>query len=355
MDNLLLRKKTSMEKEIHQQPLILQKILDSFLTDNDEILLDVPNDVKKVVLVASGSSYHCARYGADLFGKVADVEARAIYSSEFLLKPKVPSDNGILYIFITQSGETSDTLRAAKRAKQMEMPIMCITNKEQSSIWEIADYKINCLAGEEKSIAATKSFTAQMLCLYFITLKYAQKKGMDITERLEALRTLPSVIEKTFDYRKKVVQLAKLLKKSKNIVITADGISYALAKEASLKIKETSYLNINANILGEFMHGHVAVLNNKCSLIYVSASGVSYTAMKNLEKIKKDYNPPIYIIGKIHENLSPNLNITIDNDDATMRMFSNAVIIQMLALEIALMLGRDVDKPKGLQKVVKEN
>ena len=91
MENLLLRKKTSMEKEIHQQPLILSKILKSFLTDNNEITLEVPDNIKKIVLVASGSSYHCARYGADLFGQVADMEARAIYSSEFLLKPKVPS------------------------------------------------------------------------------------------------------------------------------------------------------------------------------------------------------------------------------------------------------------------------
>lgn len=355
MENLLLRKKTSMEKEIHQQPLILSRILKSFLTDDNEIKLDVPENIKKIVLVASGSSYHCARYGADLFGQVADMEARAIYSSEFLLKPKVPADGDLLYIFITQSGETSDTLRAAKKAKQLNMPIMCITNKEYSSIWEISDYKVDCHAGEEKSIAATKSFTSQMLCVYLLTLKFAQIHGVDITDKLNIVRTLPKVVEETFDFRKKIVQLAKLLKRKKNIVITADGISYALAKEASLKIKETSYLNVNANILGEFMHGHVAVLNNSCSLIYISATGVSYTAMKNLMKIKKDYNPPIYVIGRSHENIVPNLNITIDNGDATMRMFSNAVVIQMLALEIALLLGRNVDKPKGLHKVVKEN
>lgn len=355
MANLLSRKMTSMEHEIHEQPKILQQIIDSFVGEDHEIRLNAPKEIKKIVLVASGSSYHCARYGADLFGRVADMEARAIYSSEFLLKPKVPTDDGILYLFITQSGETSDTLRAAKRAKQLQMPVMCITNKENSSIWELADYKIDCHAGEEKSIAATKSFTAQMLCLYLLTLKYAVQKGMDVSDRIDTVKSLPKVVEETFGFRKKILQLAKLLRKSKNIVITADGISYALAKEASLKIKETSYLNINANILGEFMHGHVAVLNNSCSLMYISASGVSYSAMKNLEKIKKDYNPPIYIIGRSHENIVPNLNITIDNEDVTMRMFSNAVVIQVLALEIALLLGRNVDKPKGLEKVVIES
>ena len=154
---------------------------------------------------------------------------------------------------------------------------------------------------------------------------------------------------------KKINQLAGMLKKEKNFIITADGISYALAKEAALKIQETSYLNVTAIILGEFMHGHVAVLNNKIPLIYVSASGVSYSAAKNLEKIKKDYNPPIYIIGRSHERITPNFNITIDNEDTVLRMFSNAVVIQMLALEIAKKLGRNVDKPKGLVKVVTEN
>lgn len=354
MENFLNKHKTSMELEIHEQPEILSKILESFIDKDDNILIDIPEETTKIVLVASGSSYHCARYAADLFGQVSNLEARAIYSSEFLLKPKIPIDNGILYIFITQSGETSDTLRAANRAKQLDMKIMCITNKENSTMWDLADYKINCHAGEEKSIAATKSFSAQMLCVYLVALKYAQVKNSNIADRITVLKTLPDVIKETFELHKKIKSLAKFLKKYSSLIITADGISYALAKEASLKIKETSYLNVNANILGEFMHGHVAVLNNKCALIYVSASGVSYSAAKNLEKIKKDYNPPICIIGRSHERIVPNFNITINNEDSTIRMFSNAVVIQLLALEIALALGRNVDKPKGLQKVVKE-
>ena len=352
---LILSKKTCMDLEIHEQPAILGKIIEEYISDDGKILLDLPNDVKNIVLVASGSSYHCARFGADLFGQVANISARAIYSSEYLLKPKAPDSKDILYIFITQSGETSDTLRAAKRAKQLGMRIACITNNPKSSMNELADYSINCFAGIEKSIAATKSFTAQMLCVYVLALKYAQMREIDTTERIDNLRTLPEVILQTFDMQKKIQQFAGMLKKEKNFIITADGISYALAKEAALKIKETSYLNVTAIILGEFMHGHVAVLNNKMPLIYVSASGVSYSAAKNLEKIKKDYNPPIYIIGRSHERITPNFNITIENDDAVLRMFSNAVVIQMLALEIAKRLGRNVDKPKGLVKVVKEN
>lgn len=354
MVSFIPHKKSCMELEIHEQPTILAKILSEYLTFEGDLKIEVPENTKNIVLVASGSSYHCARFGADLFGKVANMSARAIYSSEFLLKPKVPDDEGTVYIFITQSGETSDTLRAAKRAKQLGMTIICITNSNKSSIWNLSDYKINCFAGVEKSIAATKSFTAQMLCLYLLTLKYAQKSDIDIKDYIEDIKTLPRILNETFDMSKKIQQLAKMLKKEKNFIITADGISYAMAKEAALKIQETSYLNVTAIILGEFMHGHVAILSNKIPLIYISASGVSYSAAKNLAKIKQDYNPPIYIIGRSHERITPNFNITIDNDSPVLRMFSNAVVIQLLALFIANKLGRNVDKPKGLVKVVKE-
>ena len=355
MESFISNKKTCMDLEIHEQPVILGKIIEEYISKDGIVNLDLPKEINNVILVASGSSYHCARFGADLFGKIADISARAIYSSEYLLKPKAPADENSLYIFITQSGETSDTLRAAKRAQQMGMKIVCITNNQKSSISKISDYTINCFAGIEKSIAATKSFTAQMLCCYIMTLKYAQLKGFNISENIEHIRTLPYVVLQTFDMNKKITQLANMLKKEKSFIVTADGISYAMAKEAALKIQETSYLNVTGIILGEFMHGHVAILNNKMPLLYISASGVSYSAAKNLEKIKKDYNPPIYIIGRSHERITPNFNITIDNDDWILRMFSNAIIIQMLALKIAKKLGRDVDKPKGLVKVVTEN
>ena len=143
------------------------------------------------------------------------------------------------------------------------------------------------------------------------------------------------------------------LSKYKNIIVCADGISYALAKEAALKIKETSYINVTSSILGEFMHGHVAVLNNKAVLIYILADDLTYTATKNLNKIKDDYNPPICIIGNKNVKIKSTFNVNIDCESAMVKYFCDVVIIQLLALEIALKLHRNVDKPHGLNKVVK--
>lgn len=356
MANLQIQKVgSSMEKEIREQPKILELILENYVAADGYIILNAPTKTDKIVLVASGSSYHCARFSAEVFGLIAEIEARAIYSSEFLLKKIVPHDKNVLYIFISQSGETTDTLSALNKAKQLGMKTMCLTNKENSTAWQTADYRINCHAGEEKSIASTKALTAQMLCLYLLALKYAKIRGLDISERLKQLKKLPSIIEDTIALTDKIKPFARFLSKYKNIIIAADGISYALAKEACLKIKETSYINVMSHILGEFMHGHLAVLNNKKTvLVYVSSEELSYSAIKNLEKIKRDYNPPICVIGTSSERINSTFNIDLEVEDNILKMFSNAVISQILALKIAEKLNRNVDKPKGLKKIVTE-
>lgn len=341
-----------MEQEIFEQADILDNLLRNNLKDG-EICLDVPQDIKKIVIVASGSSYHCARFAADLFGNLAGMEARAIYSSEFLLKSAVPHDNDILYIFITQSGETSDTNSALKKAKELGMRTLCITNRKDSTIWQAADFKVDCRAGEEKSIAATKSLTTQMLCCTLIVLKYAQYKGIDISNYIEQLKTLAPAIRKTFELHSSIKGCADFLAKFKNIVITADGISYAIAKEASLKIKETSYINVYSNILGEFMHGHVAILNNKPVLIHISVDDLSYTAIKNLNKIEEDYGAPLCVIGSSNEKIKTKFHIDINCESEIVKSFCLVVIVQLLALETAQNLRRNVDKPHGLHKVVK--
>lgn len=355
MVNMIKKKPSSMEAEIFQQPEILETILKNYVAEDGYIILNAPPKADKIVLVASGSSYHCARFAAEVFGEVAEIEARAIYSSEFLLKKIVPHDKNVLYIFITQSGETTDTLSALNKAKQLGIQAMCITNKENSTAWLTSDYRINCHAGEEKSIASTKALTAQMLCLYLLALKYAQIKNIDSKAHFAALKQLPDIIRQTLDLESKIKPFAKFLSKYKNIILAADGVSYALAKEACLKIKETSYINVMSHILGEFMHGHLAVLNNKKTvLVYVSSEELSYSTIKNLEKIKKDYNPPLCIIGTSSERIKTSYNIDLEVEDRILKMFSNIVIVQLLALKIAEKLNKNVDKPKGLRKIVTE-
>lgn len=344
--------KSSMEYEIYEQPEILENLFNTHVYDNNYILFDIPTDIEKIIFVASGSSYHCSRFGADLFGNVANIEAGAIYSSEFLLKAAVPHDENILYVFITQSGETSDTNQALKRAKELGMRTLCITNKKGSTIWKAADFKIDCCAGEEKSIAATKSLTTQMLCVTLLVLKYAAHKGIDIKPYLDNLKILPQKMREALALHKEIKKVAKAISKYKIIVVTADGISYALAKEASLKIKETSYICTLSSILGEFMHGHVAVLNNKkTAQIHIAVENMSETALNNLRKIRDDYKTPLYLIGNSGINADCALNI--ECSDSIVKSFCLIAIVQLLALETAKTLHRNVDKPHGLHKVVK--
>lgn len=348
------RKQSCMESEIFEQAKISQDILDSYLNKDGTINIETPSDITRIIIVASGSSYHCARYAAELFGSISKIEARAVYSSEFLLNETIAHQDGILYIFITQSGETTDTNRALDKAKEFGVKTLCITNKENSTIWNATEYKVACHAGDEKSIAATKSFTSQLLCSTLLALKFAQDKGIDIYDYIPDIKTIPSFIELTYSLQPKIKELAKFISKYKHIVITADGQSYALAKEASLKIKETSYLNTNSSILGEFMHGHVAILNNRRSvLIYILNNNFTYSAIKNLNTIKENYNPPICLIGNRTNQVKSAYNINIECEKPIVKTFCIAVMIQLLALETALRLKKNVDKPHGLNKVVK--
>lgn len=350
---LIKRKKSSMEIEIFAQSKIAEQIIEDYITDG-QINIETPQGINRVILVASGSSYHCARYCASLLGSVADIEARAIYSSEFLLQHKIADSDDILYIFITQSGETTDTNSALLKAKEHGIKTLCITNKENSSIWNASQYHIACHAGEEKSIAATKSFTSQLLCATILVLKLACDKGIDVRDLIRDLNDIPDVIGKAYKIHSKVKQTARFLSRYKSIVMSADGENYAFAKEASLKIKETSYINTCSYILGEFMHGHVAVLNNaKSAMIYISNSDLNYNAIKNLNNIKENYKPPICVIGNSTNQIKSTYNLNINCTKPIIKTFGIVVIIQLLALEIALKLHRNVDKPHGLNKVVK--
>jgi len=172
---------------------------------------------------------------------------------------------------------------------------------------------------------------------------------------VNSLFYIPAILEKALARRDLIKKFAKHLAKENTVIMTADGISYSLAKEGALKIKETSYKNISAAILGEFMHGHVAVLNNKSTLIFISVDEPTERSISNLNKIKADYNPTLVVIGVSSDKIKPDLHLNVECENEIQQLFANVVILQLTALEIALKLKRNVDNPKGLHKVVVEN
>lgn len=341
-----------MQKEIFEQPQVVKNLLERYITPEDKIQLNLPLNIDNIVIVASGSSYNCAAIAAPLFVEFAGIHCEYEYSSEFVLQKKHFITKNSLYIFVSQSGETSDTLSALKMIKKEGVKTLCITNAENSSMWALCDYKILSDAGLEQSIASTKALTAQILCAMLIMLKIKQSKNEDISGELNTMRRLPSYLEQIKNEFDKIKVATQLISHYKNISILGNKNYYPVAKEGALKIKETCYLNVMAYPFGEFMHGHVAVLNQKSIVIAIIDEENAEFAVRNLQKIKNDYNPKIICITSVKEVKSGDLNIYIKTKRKVKAIFGALLTLQLTACELANILKKNPDQPKGLKKVV---
>ena len=345
--------KTTMEKEINEQPQVIENLIKTFIESKFDFCVD--KNITKVKLVASGSSYHCALLGVQLFRRYTNLDADSFYSGEFMLEEDFKADNDTLFIFISQSGETYDTLECLKMIKKTNAKTLCITNCEESTLYKMCDFKLLSTAGKEESIASTKALSAQLFCLALLALNYGNDEIIKNKE-IEFIKELPIRIQKILDENKKLDRIISIFKKYKSTVLLGSRECYALAKEGALKIKETSYINTTAYPMGEFLHGHVAVLNKKIPVIVALTPDNYYSQLRVIRKVRNDYNPFIISIGTKSDetdikNLS-NISIDIDDEDFIKRMFLILVIYQLIALKTAVALNMNVDKPKGLKKIV---
>ncbi len=351
---MIFRKKqiqTQMELEILEQPAIIDAFINKYIK-NYVLLLDVPVNIKNIKIVASGSSYNCGLLGKKFFEDIAQIDTKTEFSGEFVCRTKQP-DKDALYIFISQSGETYDTTLAAKKVKEVGAVTFAIVNNENSTLWNLCDYKININAGKENSIAATKSFTASLCALYLCAVKIAQNNLKDVTKYLKNILDTRKNIENILDLTVNIDKAAKFLSKYDAFSTIGQGVNYALARECALKIKETSYIDVNAYSMGEFVHGHVAILNKIDTLIEIITSDFCDFEIKTLNKIVNDYKPKSVVISDTQENFDAKIPIILPYcEDMLTRILSVVFVVQMLALKIALKLKRDVDKPHGLNKVV---
>ena len=349
-----ISKKTNMEREIYEQPQVIENLIKKFISKNGYINIDIPENTNKIALIASGSSYHSATIAANYLRNNVHCEAQSYYASEFSLVENVDADADTLYIFISQSGETSDTNKSLEKVCKKTNKIMAITNTKDSTLYNGAKYKILTNAGLEKSIASTKAMSAQLFCLFLIAAKIMQQKEMPSDKIIYELKNAVSSVQKAFLFRDVIKQYSLKLKDYDNAAVLASGMFYPLVKEGALKIKETSYINTTAYPTGEFLHGHIAILNKRCAVISVINNyNIDFT--KNvIANVRENYKSDLLIISANPVKYSDNdtviqVNTMFDIDF----IFTTLAILQLLALETASLLKRNVDKPDGLSKIVK--
>lgn len=338
--------KTNMEKEIYSQSNILKKIAETYVKDGEICFGGINKNYEEIKFIASGSSYNAARLAHKFFENCTTKRVSFEYASEFISNTNRVIKKDTLYCFISQSGETFDTKCALEIVKKEYGTALALVNNSNSTIYNKADYKINMLSGVENSIAATKSFLSSVFELWLLALFFANKK-VSSDEIKEAVQAVSDVL---YDIEP-VNRIAKKLSGKKKISIIGYNYGYILAKEGALKIKETSYIDAAAYPTGEFLHGHTAVLNKNKTLVEIFTNGLSEFEQNTLNKIKNDFNPIIYSITDKNKTGKNSVIFKSYNSEIA-KICAITVILQILALKIALLTGADVDKPMGLKKIV---
>lgn len=352
-----------MLKEIHEQPDILRRLLSFYMPDGQNISLNGLDekkmfaDIKQIEIVACGTSYNAGLAAKKLIEKLTDVPVRVEAASEYIYQKQLTNAQ-TLVVGISQSGETADTITALKQARLKNAKILVLTNREDSSIVQYADAVLPLKAGIEVSVAATKSYTAQLVVLYLLAFKLAEVFGVSETEtkRLKhALFEVPVQMEQVLSAEKKLEDLAAIYAAYSDFVFIGRGISYAGVLEGALKLKEISYINANAYMAGELKHGPIALIdeNMPCVAILIKNSPTFDKTISNCEEIKARHGKIIGLISdETYENKIFDHLIRIPNVSEEISPLLTAPVLQLLAYDIALKLGREVDKPRNLAKSV---
>jgi glucosamine--fructose-6-phosphate aminotransferase (isomerizing) len=355
-----------MLKEINEQPDVIRNILFGKLhTPAEPIILNevkldkkTLKDLNRIQIIACGTSLHAAMVGKHLIesfcGVAVDVEA----SSEYIYRQTV-TDTHTLVIGVSQSGETADTITAIKQAKARGSHILIITNRPDSTMAREADSLIPVNAGIEVSVAATKSYLAQLISFYLLAFYMAEVKETAEKSLLESLKAelmlLPQKVEQILAGSSEVKQCAKIYSASKDFIFIARGINFATALEGALKLKEISYINATGYPAGELKHGPIAMLDETMPVLSVLMKGSVYEKLlSNSEEAKARNARMIALTNSRDEKLNDLFDFIIRVPEVQ-EIFSpiiGIVPLQLLAYYIAEFLGKDVDQPRNLAKSV---
>ena len=355
-----------MLKEIHEQPSVVRNILSGKLhspeseiaLDEVKLDLDTLRNLNRIQIIACGTSLHAAQVGKYIIESFCDIAVDVEASSEYIYRKTVTNKN-TLVIGVSQSGETADTLTAIKQAKAKGSHILIITNRPDSAMAREADSLLSVNAGIEVSVAATKSYMAQLLSFYLLALKMAEvKKTMD-SSLLQTLKSelmlLPQKLEQILVHKEDIQQCAKAYANTKDFIFIARGVNYPTALEGALKLKEISYINATGYPAGELKHGPIAMLDESMPVLSILMKGSVYEKiLSNSEESKARNARMIALTNSTDEKLENLFDfvIRIPEINEFLSPLIAIVPLQLLAYYIAEFLGKDVDQPRNLAKSV---
>lgn len=353
-----------MLKEIEEQPSVIEKTLDVYMNHSGKIDfkqslkgLDLSR-IKEIHIVACGTAYHAGLQGAYFFKKLSGIKTEVDIASEFRYSDPFINESSLV-IFISQSGETLDTLMAMKMAKNKGAKTLAITNVLGSTISREADMVIYTLAGPEISVASTKAYTAQVTLFYMLALYFGEKKGVISSSKfeksLDILHILSDKIEGVISKKEKIREIARKIKDKRNGFFIGRGIDDKCAREGSLKMKEITYIHTEAFSAGELKHGTIALIEEGTMVVTVATQeDMIEKIISNIKEVKARGAHVIAVTKEKYKNvidISDDVITIEDIDDILASTVAN-VSLQLLAYYTAVEKGLDVDKPRNLAKSV---
>ena len=345
-----------MLKEIHEQPRVIRDTLGSYISASEpttDLTTLGTTDSINTLLLASGTSYHSAMVGKYIIEQLAKTPVRTELASEFNYSGQASA--GDRAVVITQSGETADALKAIKRLKGAGCQVIAITNVVGSTANRLADHIIHTRAGLEMSVAATKSFIAQLIALYWLALPYSKADIRIRDNYIKELRQLPVKVQQVLDDDTPISESARYLSGFDNVFFIGRGINYPVALEGALKLKEISYIHAEGYAAGELKHGPFALLGSSTPVVAIAAPDNTYeTMITNIKEVKARNSPVIAlaaegddIIGELADSV-----ITVPRVDSIFSPVVNTVVLQLLAYYTAKERDCSIDFPRNLAKSV---
>ncbi len=337
-----------MIKEINEQDVAIRNTLGE--RDKIKAIVDeVKGTINRVVFVACGTSYHASLIGKYLIESLVGIPTEVLLASEFKYSAKALNDQ-TLVIFISQSGETADTLKALDVANETSKTL-AIVNVRGSSATRRADYVIQTQAGPEIGVAATKTYVSQLIAIYLFSALLADDE--DLLKRLEKV---PDYIDEVLKKQGIIREISHLYKRDQDAFFIGRGFSYPIALEGALKLKEISYIHAEGYAAGELKHGPIALIDEHIPVVVVAPPGEDYKKiMSNLQEVKAR-GADILGIGAIGDEdlVSESDNVFLINPevDDILAPLVYIVPLQLLSYHVSVIRKLDPDKPKNLAKCV---